>query len=256
MQFGARARYGRWETTGFTCSQSGKPSARSSSQRLTRCNGMKQLSSALSVLAPSPLTLCHDYMHVEPQSRRSRSPPTDSGGGGGGGGGGGAIPGADDRGGFAAALLSSPRVTALLATPPGELRKLLDAAGVPQDPAHTGAELRVKCAAAAWAAEKRRLATDIQALNGGTQARLLSAFEVPLAWKPDARIQAAVTFLQGCRDSAWAYDPNLSFGLVDPARSQIFRLQESVTGGSQQAPFDLDKSLYAQDKVEVTASLA
>ena len=101
------------------------------------------------------------------------------GGGGGAGGGGGVIPGADDTGGFAAALLSAPRVVALLAIPPGELRKLLDAAGVPQDPAHTGAELRVKCAAAAWAAERRRLATDIQALDGGTQARLLSAFEVP-----------------------------------------------------------------------------
>jgi hypothetical protein len=33
------------------------------------------------------------------------------------------------------------------------LRSLLDSAGVPHSPAQVGSELRVKCAAAAWAAD-------------------------------------------------------------------------------------------------------
>jgi hypothetical protein len=89
-----------------------------------------------------------------------------AGGGGGGGGGGGAtphppLPGADDTDCFAAALLSAPHVTALLAIPPGELRKLLDAAGVQHDPAHSGADLRINCAAAAWAGERLRTAIQL-----------------------------------------------------------------------------------------------
>jgi hypothetical protein len=84
----------------------------------------------------------------------------------------------------------------------------------------------------------------------------MAAFEVPAAWKPEARIQAMTPVLQGCRDSAWAFDPSLSFGLINTARSDIFRLQESVSGGSRSASVNLDRSLSVAEKAEVTASLA
>ena len=91
----------------------------------------------------------------------------------------GQLPG-DDTGGFAAALLSAAQLTALLAIPEATLRALLDAAGVPHAPAHAGSDLRIKCAAAAWAGEKLRSTIDLRALDNGTQARMLDAFEVPM----------------------------------------------------------------------------
>ena len=80
-------------------------------------------------------------------------------------------------------------------------------------------------------------------LDDGIRACLMAAFEVPAAWKPEARIQATIPVLQGCRDSTWAFDPSLSFGLINTARSDIFRLQESVSGGSRSASINLDHSL-------------
>ena len=52
-----------------------------------------------------------------------------------------------------------------------------------------------------------RTVPDIRALDDGIRARLMAAFEVPAAWKPEARIQATIPVLQGCRDSAWASPP-------------------------------------------------
>ncbi len=51
-----------------------------------------------------------------------------------------------------------------------------------------GTDLRIKCAEAAWAGERLRTATVVRALDDGIQARLMAAFEVHAAWKPDARI--------------------------------------------------------------------
>jgi hypothetical protein len=109
----------------------------------------------------------------------------------GGGGGGncnadGAIPG-DDTGGLAPALLPSVQVPPLLAIPRGEILNLLDAAGVPHRAADTDADLRTKCATAAIAAEKLRSSSDVRALATGIQDRMLTSFEVPTAWRPDAR---------------------------------------------------------------------
>ncbi len=53
-----------------------------------------------------------------------------------------------DSHGIAPALLPPPQMAALLAIPPGEILKLLDAAGVPHRAADTNADLRTKCAAA------------------------------------------------------------------------------------------------------------
>jgi hypothetical protein len=136
------------------------------------------------------------------------------------------------------------------------LRTLLDAAGVPHTPAHVGSELRVKCAAAAWAGEKLRSAADIRALDSGTQARLLDAVEVPAAWKPDARVHTATTVLRGCRDSAWALDPSLSFGLVHPARSALFRFQESLAGGSAAGSVDTCQFLSPAEQADLVGVLA
>jgi hypothetical protein len=144
------------------------------------------------------------------------------------GGGAAGPPPGDDTGGFTTALLSAAQVTALLAVPVGTLRSFLDFAGVPHSPAQVGSALHVNCTAAAWAAEKRRSAANVRALDSGIQARLLDAFEVPAAWRPNASIQAAVTVPLGCRDSAWALDPTTSFSLVHPARSALFRLQEGL----------------------------
>ena len=189
-------------------------------------------------------------------------PPPNAGGGGGGGGGGGAggapagqLPG-DDTGGFAAALLSAAQLTALLAIPEATLRALLDAAGVPHTPAHAGSDLRIKCAAAAWAGEKLRSTADLRALDSGIQARMLDAFEVPAAWKPDARLQAAATVLRACRDSAWALDPALSFGIVHPARSALFRLQEGISGGGASGSADPGQFLSPAEQADFAGVLA
>jgi hypothetical protein len=129
----------------------------------------------------------------------------------------------DDTGGFAPALLPPPQVAALLAIPRGEITKLLDAAGVPHNAADADADLRTKCAAAAWAAEKIRSSRDVRALAPGVQDRMLTAFGVHAAWKPEARHQALINVLHTCRDAAWSLDPQLSHGLVHQERSQLFR---------------------------------
>ena len=120
----------------------------------------------------------------------------------------GALPG-DDTGGFAPALLTAHQTAALVNIPHAELRKLLDAAGLPHVPGTPDADLRIKCAAAAWAAEKLRSAGEFHALPDGVKDRMLNAFEVPAAWRTDARYQAMLNLLQACRNSSWALDPSL-----------------------------------------------
>jgi hypothetical protein len=119
-----------------------------------------------------------------------------------------------------------------------------------------GSDLLIKCAAAAWAGEKLRSTTDLRALDNGIQARTLDAFEVPAAWKPDARLQAAATVLRACRDSAWALDPALSFGLVHPARSALFRLQEGISGGGGSSSADPGQFLSAAEQADLAGVLA
>jgi hypothetical protein len=49
---------------------------------------------------------------------------------------------------------------------------------------------------------------------------MLTSFEVPSAWRPDARHQTLINLLQACRDAAWALDPALaltSFIMADPS---------------------------------------
>jgi hypothetical protein len=90
----------------------------------------------------------------------------DGGDGSGNGGADSGIPG-DDTGGFVPALLPSAQMAALLAIPSSEILKLLDAAGETHRAADTDADLRTKCAAAAWAAEKLRSSADVRALAPG-----------------------------------------------------------------------------------------
>jgi hypothetical protein len=106
--------------------------------------------------------------------------------------------------------------------------KLLDAAGVPHRAAYTDADLRTKCAAAAWAAEKIRSSGDIRALAPGVQDRMLNAFEVHAAWKPEARHQPLINVLHTCRNAAWSLDPQLIHGLVHHERSELFQLVERL----------------------------
>jgi hypothetical protein len=55
----------------------------------------------------------------------------------------------DDTDGFAPALLPAHQTAALFNIPRAELRKLLDAAGLPYGPGTPDADLSIKCAAAA-----------------------------------------------------------------------------------------------------------
>ena len=75
----------------------------------------------------------------------------------------GVLPG-DDTGGFASALLPAHQTAALFNITRAELRKLLDAAGLPYGPGTPDADLRIKCAAAVWAAKKLRSAGEFHAL--------------------------------------------------------------------------------------------
>jgi hypothetical protein len=136
----------------------------------------------------------------------------DGGGGGGGGcdGGGGGGPAAnppggapgDDTGGFPPALLSQPQLAALFALPCVEIKKLLDAAGVPHGAGIADSNVRSKGAAAAWAAEKLRSSEDICALPDGVQDRLFACFGIPSTWRPEALRHSLSMLLQACRDTA------------------------------------------------------
>ena len=162
----------------------------------------------------------------------------------------------DDTGGFAPTLLPSDQVKALLAVPRAELRKLLDAAGLPYTPATIDTDLRIKCAAAAWAAEKLRSITDVRMLDDGLRDRMLNAFAVPAAWKSDARQQALVTLLHACRDCSWAVDPSLSLGLVNRGRSELFRLGERAAAAHSDAGAMPGNLLTSVELDELRASLA
>ncbi len=137
----------------------------------------------------------------------------------------GAPPG-DDTGGFAPALLPAFQTAALFKIPRAELWKLLDAAGVPHSPATADADLRTKCAAAAWATEKLRSAGEFHALPDGVKDSMLNAFKVPAAWRLEARHQALLTLLHACRNAPWALNPSLSHWLVNRERSKLFLLEE------------------------------
>ena len=167
-----------------------------------------------------------------------------------------AAPPGDDTGGFAAALLPAPQVAALLCIPRGELQKLLDAAGVPCGAATANADMRIKCAAAAWAAEKLRSADEFNALPDGIRDRILNAFEVPAAWRPEARQQAVLTLLHACRRTPWALDPSLSLGLVNRERSDLFRLGEQFAAESRGSGATPSQLLSPQEYAELLASIA
>jgi hypothetical protein len=123
----------------------------------------------------------------------------------------------DDTGGFAPALLAPQQLAALLALPCVEIKKVLDAAGVPYGAGIAHSDVRSKGAAAAWGAEKLRSPEDIGALPDGVQDRLLTCFDMPPAWRPEARRHSLSVLLQACRDSAWALDPGLIFRPCQPA---------------------------------------
>jgi hypothetical protein len=179
-----------------------------------------------------------------------------AGGGGGGGGQGPAAPPGDDTGGFAPALLPPPQLVALLALPCAKIKKLLDAAGVPHGAGILDSEVRSKGAAAAWAAEKLRSVEEVLALPDGVQARLFGCFDIPTAWRPEARRASLLTLLQTCRDSAWALDPELSGGLVNLQRSELFRLAERLSATKQVATTTPDQVLSAEEQAQLRATLA
>ncbi len=137
----------------------------------------------------------------------------------------GAPPG-DDTCGFALALLLAPQTAALFNIPRAELRKLLDAACVPHCSATADADLRIKCTAAAWTAEKLRLAGEFHALPDGVKDSMLNAFDVPAAWRLEARHQALLILLHACLSAPWALDQSLSHGLVNQEQSELFLLGE------------------------------
>ena len=163
-----------------------------------------------------------------------------------------ALPG-DDTGGFADALLPAPQVAALLCTPRGELQKLLDAAGVPCGAATANADMRIKCAAAAWAAEKLRSADEFNALPDRIRDRILNAFELPAAWRPEAGQQALLTLLHAQRRIPWALDPSLS---LNRERSDLFRLGEQFAAESRGSGATPSQLLFPKEYAELLASIA
>jgi hypothetical protein len=177
-------------------------------------------------------------------------------GGGGGGGGGPCAPPVDDTGGFAPALLPPPQLVALLALPCADIKKLLDAAGAPHGAGIPDSDVRSKGAAAAWAAEKLRSLEEVLVLPDGVQARLFDCFDIPTAWRQEARRALVLTLLQTCRDSAWALDPGLSCGLVNRQRSELFRLAERLSATKQVATTTPDQVLSAGEQAQLRATLA
>ena len=113
-----------------------------------------------------------------------------------------------------------------------EVKKLLDATGVPHGAGIPDSDVRSK---GAWAAEKLRSSEEILALPDGIQARLLDSFDIPAAWRPEARRASLLTLLRTCRDSAWAPDPGLSCGLVNRQRSELFCFAERLSATKQVA---------------------
>ena len=167
----------------------------------------------------------------------------------------GVLPG-DDTGGFASALLPAHQTAALFNIPRAELRKLLDAAGLPYGPGTPDADLRIKCAAAVWAAKKLRSAGEFHALPDGVEDHMLNALEVPAAWRTDARHQAMLNLLQACRSPSWALDPSLSRGLDNRERSELLRLGEQFAAGPRGSGATPSQLLSPQEYSDLLASIA
>ena len=181
-----------------------------------------------------------------------------SAGGGGSSSGGG--PSAASAGGsgtpLSSALLPSAQEAALNLLGRPELVRLLDAAGVPHDSAQGVAVLRDKCSAAAWAAEKLRSPHEVRALSGTTPTRIISAFGIHTAWKPEAQDRALDAILRECRNSSWGLDPASAHGIVCATRSTIFRLTERATlPDHQSASSRLDSHLSADELSHMSAQL-
>jgi hypothetical protein len=147
-------------------------------------------------------------------------------------------------------------LAALLALPCTEIKKLLDAAGVPHGAGIPDSDVRSKGAAAAWAAEKLCSSEDVIAVPDGIQARLFDCFDIPAAWRPEARRASLFTLLQTCRDSAWALDPGLSCGLVNQQRSELFRFAERLSTSKQAPTTTPDQVLSASEQAQLRATLA
>ena len=176
--------------------------------------------------------------------------------GGSGGGAAGAGPQGDPSIGFSSALLPAGPLAALQAISIGELRRLLDAAGVPHDLGSAVSSVRMRGAAAAWAAEKLRTLDDVRALPDTIRSQMIDCFDIPAAWKSEARLQALLVVLQSCRNSPWSIDPGLSCGLVDRTRSELFRFTERLTAAKPEAHSAPDQILSASEQVQLRTSLA
>jgi hypothetical protein len=88
------------------------------------------------------------------------------------------------------------------------------------------------------------------------QSLMITCFDIPAAWKPDARLQALLVVLQSCRNSPWSIDPGLSFCLVDRARSELFRLAERLTAPKPEAHPMPEQILSASKQAQLSTSLA
>ena len=137
-----------------------------------------------------------------------------------------------------------------------ELVRLLDAAGVPHDPAQSVAVLRDKCSAAAWAAEKLRSPSDVRSLAGTAPNSILMALGIHTAWKQEAQDRVLDAMLRECRHSSWGPDPATAHGIVCATRSTIFRLTQRVTLPDHQgASTRLDTHLSADELSLLAAQL-
>jgi hypothetical protein len=136
------------------------------------------------------------------------------------------------------------------------MKKLLDAAGVPHGVGIPDSDVRSKGAAAAWAAEKLSSPEEVSALPDGVQALLLDCFDIPAAWRPEARRHSLFMLLQACHESAWALDPGLSCGLVNRQRSELFRFAERLSMSKQASTTTPDQVLSVSEQAQLRATLA
>ena len=155
------------------------------------------------------------------------------------------------------ALLSTDQTRALACITHPDLLRLLRAAGVPVGAGDSLDTLRGKCAATVWAAGQLRQPQEVYDLPDDLPEQVSSIFGIPSGWSQAVRNQTLAAVLIACRNSSWALDPALSFGLVDAHRSGIYRAAEAIVFPTAQSEISqLDSHLSAEDSSQLESMLS
>ena len=98
------------------------------------------------------------------------------------------------------------------------VRKAVQASGIPTSSADDDCAVRDKLHIAIWAAETLRTSANVRALPSDVQHCVLAALGAEPTWAPPLQDAYTDSVLRLCKACPWAVDPSLSHGLLSTAR--------------------------------------